>query len=155
MQCRIEKGKAQLLTRTGQDWTHRFTDVAQAAARLPLRTALFDGELVALQPDGRSSFQLLQGALSEGADATLAYYAFDVLYLDGYDLSDVPLLTRKETLKRVLESEPKDGALRYSDHVIGGGQAFHEAACRLGLEGMIAKRKTRRINPAAAAIGSK
>ena len=147
MQCRIEKGKAQLLTRTGQDWTHRFTDVAKAASRLPLRAALFDGELVALQPDGRSSFQLLQGALSEGADGTLAYYAFDLLYLDGYDLSDVPLLTRKEMLKRVLESEPKDGAFRYSDHVIGGGQAFHEAACRLGLEGMIAKRKNAPYQP--------
>lgn len=147
MQCRIERKKAQLLTRTGQDWTHRFPAVAQAASRLPLRTALFDGELVALQPDGRSSFQLLQRALSEGAEATLAYYAFDLLYLDGYDLSAVPLLTRKETLKRVLEGSPHDSAIRYSDHVIGGGQAFFEAACRLSLEGMIAKRKSAPYQP--------
>ncbi|HKN87352.1 MAG TPA: DNA ligase D [Nitrospiraceae bacterium] len=141
MQCRVEKGKGQLLTRTGQDWTHRFPGVAQAAAQLPVQTALFDGELVALQPDGRSSFQLLQRALSEGADATLVYYAFDLLYLDGYDVSLAPLETRKDTLKHLLEAMPQDGPLRYSDHVVGGGQAFYEAACRLGLEGMIAKRK--------------
>ena len=142
MQCRIEKGKAQLLTRTGQDWTHRFPDVAHAAAQLPVRSVLLDGELVALQPDGRSSFQLLQRALNEGAEATLAYYAFDLLYLDGYDLSAAPLETRKDTLKRVLEPMPQGGTVRYSDHVVGGGPAFYDAACRLGLEGMIAKRRT-------------
>ena len=141
MQCRIVKGKGQLLTRTGQDWTHRFPDVARAAAQLPVQAALLDGELVALQPDGRSSFQLLQGALSEGADATLVYYAFDLLYLDGYDVSLAPLETRKDTLKRLLEAGTQVGPMRYSDHVVGGGQAFYEAACRLGLEGMIAKRK--------------
>ena len=141
MQCRIEKGKAQLLTRTGQDWTHRFPDVAHAAAQLPVRSVLLDGELVALQPDGRSSFQLLQRALNEGAEATLAYYAFDLLYLDGYDLSAAPLETRKDTLKRVLEPMPQGGTVRYSDHVVGGGPAFYDAACRLGLEGMIAKRR--------------
>jgi bifunctional non-homologous end joining protein LigD len=141
MQCRIAKGKGQLLTRTGQDWTHRFPDVARAAARLPVQAALLDGELVALQSDGRSSFQLLQRALSEGADATLVYYAFDLLYLDGYNVSLAPLETRKDTLKRLLEAVTQDGSIRYSDHVVGGGQAFYEAACRLGLEGMIAKRK--------------
>ena len=141
MQCRIEKGKAQLLTRTGQDWTHRFPDVAHAAAQLPVRSVLLDGELVALQPDGRSSFQLLQRALNEGAEATLAYYAFDLLYLDGYDLSAAPLETRKDTLKHVLEPMPQGGTVRYSDHVVGGGPAFYDAACRLGLEGMIAKRR--------------
>ena len=141
MQCRVEKGRGQLLTRTGQDWTHRFPGVAQAAAQLPVQAALLDGELVALQPDGRSSFQLLQRALSEGADAMVVYYAFDLLYLDGYDVSVAPLETRKDALKRVLEARPQDGPLRYSDHVVGGGQAFYEAACRLGLEGMIAKRK--------------
>ena len=139
MQCRIEKGKARLLTRTGQDWTHRFRDVAHAAAYLPVQTALLDGELVALQPDGRSSFQLLQGAMSEGTEATVAYYGFDLLHLDGYDMSQAPLETRKDVLKRVLQAMSGDGALRYSDHVVGGGPAFYEAACRLGLEGMIAK----------------
>lgn len=147
MQCRVEKNRAKLLTRTGQDWTHRFPTIAQAASRLPLRTALFDGELVALQPDGRSSFQLLQRALSEGAETTLAYYAFDLLYLDGYDVSGMPLLTRKEILQGVLDGVPTDGALRYSDHVVGGGQAFFEAACGLGLEGMIAKRKQAPYQP--------
>ncbi|MBA2253180.1 MAG: DNA ligase D [Nitrospirales bacterium] len=142
MQCRIEKGKAQLLTRTGQDWTHRFPDVAHAAGQLRVRSALLDGELVALQPDGRSSFQLLQRALSEGAEATLAYYAFDLLHLDGYDINVAQLEMRKDMLKSVLKAMPTDGAVRYSDHVVGGGPAFHEAACRLGLEGMIAKRRT-------------
>lgn len=147
MQCRIEKGKAQLLTRTGQDWTHRFPDVAQAAAHLSVQTALLDGELVALQPDGRSSFQLLQRALSEGAEATLAYYAFDLLYLDGYDISSASLETRKDILKRLLDPMPSDDAVRYSDHVVGGGAAFYEAACRLGLEGMIAKRRAAPYRP--------
>jgi bifunctional non-homologous end joining protein LigD len=69
------------------------------------------------------------------------YYAFDLLYLDGYDVSMAPLEMRKATLKRVLDAMPQHGPVRYSDHVVGGGQAFYEAACRLGLEGMIAKRK--------------
>jgi bifunctional non-homologous end joining protein LigD len=142
MQCRIEKGRAQLLTRTGQDWTHRFRGVAEEAARLAVQSALLDGELVALQPDGRSSFQLLQQALSEGGDVPLVYYAFDLLHLNGYELVKVPLEGRKAALSSLLSRGQASGAVRYSEHFAVEGAAFFEQACRLQLEGMISKRRT-------------
>ncbi|HJU03893.1 MAG TPA: DNA ligase D [Nitrospiraceae bacterium] len=142
MQCRIDNGTAGLFTRTGQDWTARFTAIAAASAGLPVKTAVLDGEIVALQPDGRSSFHLLQQALSEGDTDRLVYYVFDLLYLDGYDVSPAPLEVRKHTLKQVLDRAHDQAAIvRYSDHVVGGGAAFYKEACRLGLEGMISKRR--------------
>ena len=145
MQCRIEKGHAQLLTRTGQDWTQRFRAVADDARRLPVQSALLDGELVALQPDGRSSFHLLQQALSEGGDVPLVYYAFDLLHANGYGLLSVPLAERKAALSRLLSSQTGD--IRYSEHFAAPGHAFFQEACRLQLEGMISKRRTAPYRP--------
>jgi bifunctional non-homologous end joining protein LigD len=142
MQCRIDKGRAQLLTRTGQDWTQRFRGVAEEAARLAVQSALLDGELVALQPDGRSSFQLLQQALSEEGDVPLVYYAFDLLHLNGHEVLKVPLEERKAALSSLLSRSHASAAVRYSEHFAVEGAAFFEQACRLQLEGMIAKRRT-------------
>ena len=147
MQCRIEKGRAQLLTRTGQDWTQRFRAVAEDAGRLAVHSALLDGELVALQPDGRSSFQLLQQALSEGADVPLVYYAFDLLHANGLDLLKAPLEERKAALSRLLSRGQATGAVRYSEHFAVEGRAFFDQACRLQLEGMISKRRAAPYRP--------
>jgi bifunctional non-homologous end joining protein LigD len=139
--CRIQRGAVRLLTRRQQDWTERMQSVAATAAGLPVSNAILDGEVVALEADGRSSFQALQRAFSEGGGSGLVYYAFDLLYLDGHDLRAAPLEERKRALEALLQRAPQQTTIRYSDHVLGGGEAFHHEACRLALEGVVAKRR--------------
>jgi len=137
MLCRIEDGKARMFSRNGKDWTANFDTIARATARLPLDNAWIDGEVVVLEADGRSSFQALQNALSLQDKSKLFYYVFDVPYLNGFDLRNVPLLERKRVLESVMKSPPD--MLRFSSHVEGEGAQFYREACRLGLEGVIAK----------------
>jgi bifunctional non-homologous end joining protein LigD len=97
--CRIDNGRVTFLTREAQDWTERFSALAHAAQRLPVRQALVDGEVVALGEDGKSSFQLLQNSLRRGPAANLVYFAFDLLHLDGWDLTRSPLSSAKTCSK--------------------------------------------------------
>jgi bifunctional non-homologous end joining protein LigD len=136
----LEKGRATFITRNGKDWTDRFEPLPDAVAALPARSAILDGEIVVLV-DNRSSFQALQGVLSGSGHRGLVLFLFDLLYLDGYDLTAVPLELRKEKLKSLLVDVEPEGPLRYSDHVTGGGPAFHREACRMKLEGMVSKRR--------------
>jgi bifunctional non-homologous end joining protein LigD len=157
--CEIERGKARLLTRHGKDWSDRFAPVTAAAAELPVDAAVLDGEVTVLLPDGKTSFQALQESLGEAGSgeradgAAMVYFAFDLLYLDGYDLRRAPLAARKEALRRLLEAaggaagasantaRPANGGpIRFSDHVLGQGLDFHRQACRHGLEGIVSKR---------------
>ena len=103
--CRISNGRISLITRNRQDWTERLNFLAQAATELPLENALLDGEVVALNENGTTNFQLLQNSLSTHATDSLAYYVFDLLHLNGKDLMQLPLLTRKETLSEYFETE--------------------------------------------------
>lgn len=146
----LSPGKVRMLTRRGNDWTGRFPAVASALARLPVDRAVLDGEVVALESDGTTNFQRLQRILG-GEQGALAYFVFDLLHLDGYDLTAVRLLKRKEALAEILRSVDAgsggvggDGAapvpLRFTDHVRGRGRDFHGQACRLALEGTISKR---------------
>ena len=136
----IENGRVRMLTRKGNDWTDRFPGIAPAFARLPARSAVLDGELVILAPNGTTSFQLLQNFMSGGRQDELVFYAFDLLFLEGHDLRSVPLIQRKEALRALFDALPAGGRVRFSDHVVGNGKAFHRQACRMGLEGIIAKR---------------
>ena len=139
--CQIGRGRAALISRNGKDWTAAFPDIADAAVRLGLRDALLDGEVVMLLPDGRTSFQALQNAASgEGSRAALVYFVFDVLRLDGRSLEALSLEERKARLKSLL-GRRKTGRIRYADHVDGRGDAFFAQACRLGLEGIVSKRR--------------
>lgn len=140
--ARFEDGEVRLITRNHQDWTHRFPELAQLLAQLPVDDALLDGEVVSLAHDGTSSFRRLQEALSTNRTADLVYQAFDLIHLDGHDLSEVALLERKRTLAQLLEAAGFVGSsrVRYSDHIDAQGQAFFEQACRLSLEGIISKR---------------
>ena len=88
----LNHGRVRLLTRKGLDWADRLPRVAKAFARLPVTTAMLDGELVALRPNGVSSFSDLQAALSAGTDRTLYFYVFDLLHLDGWDLRPCALI---------------------------------------------------------------
>ncbi|HVT15294.1 MAG TPA: DNA ligase D [Thermoanaerobaculia bacterium] len=136
--CEVRGGKARLLTRRGKDWTAHFPGIAQAASSLPVESALLDGEVVVLEADGRTSFQALQNALTEGRDGDLVCFAFDLLYLDGYDLRRAPLTARKAALAALLDGAA--GPIRFSDHVQGQGKGFFRQACQHALEGTVAKR---------------
>jgi bifunctional non-homologous end joining protein LigD len=138
--CRIDNGEAALFTRAGNDWTSKWQMLADAAARLPLKQSWLDGEVVALDDDGGISFQLLQNMAREGRKARLAYYVFDVPYLDGHDLRGVPLATRKALLQALLSGTPQDGPLLYSDHLAGNAGEAWQHACMHGMEGIVVKR---------------
>ncbi len=142
--CRVAEGRVRLVTRNAKDWTDKFRGVAEAAAALPCQQALLDGEAVVLNERGISDFQALQNVLGRRKGAPVLYYAFDLLYLDGYDLTHVLLRARKEALAGLLAPLAPDGVIRYSDHVEGHGQEFYAQACAAGLEGIISKRADRR-----------
>ena len=132
-----------LLSRRFKDWTGPFPGVAAAVARLPARSAVLDGEVAAVLPDGRTSFQALQNRDA----ANIAYFAFDLLALDGDDLTQLPLEERKARLEKLLARPGEPGTVRYSDHVVGGGAAFFALACQRGLEGIISKRRDKPYVP--------
>jgi bifunctional non-homologous end joining protein LigD len=134
--ARIQEGDVQLISRNGKDWTKEFPHVARAVSRLPVGTALLDGEVAAVLPTGATSFEALQRR-ADGA-VPLVYFAFDLLHLDGWDLRPVRLEERKQVLRRLLQSAPPE--LRFSDHVRGHGPAFFQKAREAGLEGVISKR---------------
>ena len=137
---RVDRGRATMITRGGKNWTERFEGIAEAVAALGAGSAILDGEAAVVLSDGSTSFQALQNQLRLGKGSTLAYFVFDLLYLEGYDLKRVPLRLRKETLERLVSGAPAGGIIRYSDHVEGKGERFHAEACRRGLEGIVSKR---------------
>jgi DNA ligase D-like protein (predicted ligase) len=136
--ARLVGGKARLLTRTGLDWTERYEATAKAISALAVRSAYLDGELCAVRSDGTTAFSEMQAATDEGRTSNLVYFVFDLLFLDGEKIAGLPLLERKERLKALLKGAPR--ALQYSDHHIGDGQRFLQAACGAKAEGIISKR---------------
>ena len=145
--CRISNRRISLVTRNRQDWTERLTFLVRAAGELPVDNALIDGEVVALNENGTTSFQLLQNSLSTHATENLVFYVFDLLHLNGNDLMQLPLLTRKEILVEILKSKSSSSAIRYSEHWLGEGDRLYDEACRSGLEGVISKRADQPYKP--------
>ena len=145
MLAAIEDGEIRLWSRRFKEWTREFPGIVRELARLPVQRAMIDGEVAALLPDGRTSFQALQNSL--GGDATsLAYFAFDLLAVDDEDLGALPLEERKARLEKLV-ARAKSSAIRYSDHVIGKGAAFYALACERGLEGIVSKRRDKPYLP--------
>jgi len=130
------QAKVRLLTRNGKDWTDRLPAVAHGLGRLNVGVAMVDGELVALDKDGVSSFPALQAALAAGRDQNLVFYLFDLLHLDGWDLRNCALRDRKQRRHGL---DIWHGMLRYSDHHEGDTARMRKAACRMHLEGVICK----------------
>jgi bifunctional non-homologous end joining protein LigD len=137
MQARLNSGKAVLLTRKGLDWTKKFPTVAKAIAKLPAKTALIDGELVVEGDDGISSFSLLQQDLKDGRHDRMKFYAFDLLHLDGANLTALPLNRRKDALIGLIDRQPDP--LRFSESLTEPGSILLQHACKLGLEGIVSK----------------
>jgi bifunctional non-homologous end joining protein LigD len=135
----VSGGVARLRTRNGKDWTERFPSLAAALGRLKVEDAVVDMEAVILDAQGKSSFQELQAALGVGGNtAKIIGYAFDLLYVDGKDLTKLPLSERKQKLEQILQSARQE-KLRYSAHVEGQGAEMFAQACEKGLEGIISK----------------
>ncbi len=139
IQVRLDRGKVNLLTRKGLDWTKRFPTVAAAVAKLPAKDALIDGELVAEGPDGLSSFSLLQQDLKASRHDRMAFYAFDLLHLDGADLRPLPLVTRKDALAALVNGHSGRETLRLSEFLTEPGKILLRHACKMGLEGIVSK----------------
>lgn len=134
-------GQVRLITRNGNDWTTRFAAVAEGLARVPAATAVLDGEVVAFEGSGRTSFQMLQASLEAGGGHPLSYVAFDLLHVDGEDLRAQPLSERRTMLDALIRRARGKGKPQMSAELPGTPDVLLAAACRLGLEGLISKRR--------------
>ncbi|HEX8555197.1 MAG TPA: non-homologous end-joining DNA ligase, partial [Sphingomonas sp.] len=125
-------GRAQVFTRSGLDWTDKFSAIANAAAAIH-GSALIDGEIVAFK-DGKPDFSTLKDAIGSGGAMT--FFAFDLLERDGEDMAPLPLVQRKDRLQALL---PRGDRLQFADHVLGSGEELFAAMCAQGLEGVVSK----------------
>jgi bifunctional non-homologous end joining protein LigD len=143
IEARLDKGlahgKVKLLTRKALDWTRRFGRIAEAVAALPAQTALLDGELVVEDGKGVSSFSMLQTDLKDGRGDRFVYWVFDLLYLDGRNLTGAQLVERKAALAKLLKGQSRTGPIRYADHLGEDGAVIFKHACEMNLEGIVSK----------------
>lgn len=137
--ARIENGDVKLLTRNGHDWTHKLPRQAEALAALGLESAWLDGEMVVANDQGVPDFQALQNAFEAGSSGKIAYYLFDMPYLNGMDLRKVPVQERRAALAAVLEPN-ESPLLRFSDAFEETPEALLNSACQMQMEGLIGKR---------------
>lgn len=139
MLCRLDYGDVRFWSRNENDWTNKFPNLSAAARSIRAESALIDGEVVIFDRDGRSNFQKLQHAIHSIAKANFCFQAFDLIYLNGIDLTRVALEDRKSLLKSLFDSLPSPSPFRYSDHVEGSGDLFLQHACQTGVEGIVSK----------------
>jgi bifunctional non-homologous end joining protein LigD len=136
--CFLRDGHMRFISRKGHSLTERFPELREIANSIKASTAIIDGEIVALDENGLPCFELLQRP--NGRLCSIVLYAFDLLYLDGFDLTACPLLSRKAALRRILPKH-NTGRVRFTDHVTGKGERLFEKLEALNLEGMVMKRK--------------
>lgn len=139
--ARLEDGRASLYTRNGHDWSAKLPALVKSIESLPVASAWIDGEIVVLSKEGVPSFQALQNAFDENSTDDIVFYAFDVPYLTGRDLRDEPLRVRREWLEKVIHSV-SDERVRFSEAFDQPATDLVSSACRMGLEGIIAKRES-------------
>ena len=137
--------KVSLVSRNGNKLDRRFPEIVEAVKNLPVREYVIDGEVVALDEDGRSSFQLLQGLEMEGRKAPLRFYVFDLLQLDGKSLLGLPLEQRKQVLAKICENV--GDPIRYSGEISGDVKSLLAEVKRRGLEGLIGKQRNSVYEP--------
>lgn len=138
--ARVEGKDIRLFTRNGHDWTHKLQPLQAALAKMKLPAGWYDGEIVVHDGQGRPDFGLLQLAFDGERTSDIVYFLFDAPYLDGHDLRQVPLQQRRELLQTVLEKAPSD-MVRYSETLAAEPAEMVAAACKMGLEGIIGKRR--------------
>ncbi len=139
IQMRVEDGVAVLRTRKGLDWTAKFAAIAEAGDRLP--DCILDGEIVALDHEGRPDFGALQAALADGKTENLIFFAFDLLFRGNDDLRKLPLSERKKQLRALLDAHKQAAPrIRFVEHFETAGDAVLRSACEMSLEGIVSKR---------------
>ncbi|WP_245261347.1 DNA ligase D [Mesorhizobium sp. L103C131B0] len=137
-QVAISGSNVVVYTRNGHDWTRQFKVILPPLQRLTKGAALIDGEIVAIDSQGRTNFSMLKTGIAAGMP--LKFYAFDLLEFDGEDLSTLPLLERKARLESLLGARRPDDSLQFSSHIVDQGRRVFDAMCEGGHEGVIAKR---------------
>jgi bifunctional non-homologous end joining protein LigD len=137
VQLHVNKQRRTIFTRTGLDWTKRFSVIA-GAFDIPVERAVLDGEIVVIK-DGRTSFSELQAELAKGNQDSLLFYAFDLLYLEGFDLRKAPQVERKRILKMLFDETGLESPILYSEHLQTDGNKMLAHACKLKFEGIISK----------------
>ncbi|MDB5849258.1 MAG: ligase [Rhodoferax sp.] len=137
---RVDGKNVQLFTRNGHDWTHKLPHLATAISQLKLKSGWLDGEIVVMNERGVPDFQRLQNAFDSSRTANIVYYLFDAPYLEGRDLRQEPLVARRELLKMLLDDKTPE-VLRFSETFDVKPQDLVASACRMGLEGVIGKKK--------------
>jgi bifunctional non-homologous end joining protein LigD len=140
MVARVEGKHVALVTRNGNDWTHKLPKLAEALKSMELPDGWYDGEIIMPGAHGPADFQALQGAFDSARTGDIVYYLFDLPYCAGYDLRDVPLLERRAVLERIVLRKPHE-KVRFSAVFDARPEEVIASACKLGLEGVIAKRK--------------
>ncbi|MES2899285.1 MAG: DNA ligase D [Pseudomonadota bacterium] len=143
MLARVEGKDVRLITRNGNDWTHKLPTLHQALLKAKLPDGWYDGEIVVHDEHGKPNFGMLQLAFDGSNTADIVYFIFDAPYLKGYDMRDVELESRRALLQNVL-GKAKSGALRFSEEFGTDPEQLVIAACKLGLEGVIGKRRNSR-----------
>ncbi|MDP2300558.1 MAG: non-homologous end-joining DNA ligase, partial [Actinomycetota bacterium] len=150
--ARVDSGRVEIRSRNDRDWTERWAPIAGELAELPVDSAILDGEVVVELEDGRTAFGELQHDLGSGRTDRLRYYVFDLLHLNGYDLTGVALTRRKSALRAVLEAGPQD-RVRYAEDMYGQGAELLASACDHALEGIVSKRADAPYRPGARGPG--
>jgi bifunctional non-homologous end joining protein LigD len=149
--CFVRNGDVRFLSRNQIEMTPQYPELAKVGKHVAAREAILDGEIVALDKDGMPRFQLLQnklrirsGSYAPASKATIVYFVFDLLYVDGQDLRNCSVVERKAALAKILRPA---GFVKMSDHVEGEGEAFFREIEKFHLEGMIAKRADSKYLP--------
>ena len=136
MAARTNNGRVQLLTRTGLDWTAKYPSAVEALSNLSAKSAYLDGELCGVDAAGLPSFAQTQAATDGERGVHLIFYAFDLLHIDGRDISGLSLLERKALLEPLVSNKP---GLQYNGHNSGDGEVILKHAGKLGFEGVVSK----------------
>jgi bifunctional non-homologous end joining protein LigD len=136
LQIHLNKG-ARIFTRNGHNWTNRFPLIAEAFD-IPVERAIFDGEVVVVH-EGRTNFSELQADLASGKQRRMVFYAFDLLFLEGFDLRKSPQIERKRVLKMLFDETKLHSPILYGEHMLTDGNEMFAASCKLGFEGIISK----------------
>ncbi|WP_436194600.1 DNA ligase D [Pseudorhodoferax sp. LjRoot39] len=144
--ARVDRASVRLFTRNGHDWSDKLEPIAQAIAALGLDTAWLDGEIVVLNDAGLPDFNRLQNAIDNGRTQDVEMFVFDLPYLDGMDLREVPLASRRAALRQLFEERDEE-IVRFSQSFeVLPGQLL-EAACQMGMEGVMVKRADAKYTP--------
>jgi bifunctional non-homologous end joining protein LigD len=141
VQVHLRDAAVKVFTRRGNDWTNRFTKIAADAWHINAGSAIIDGEVIVPSANGVSDFSVLQNEL-RGKSTKLVLYAFDLLYLNGYDLRKAPLFERKAALRKVIAETD----VLFSESFETDGAAMLKTACKMGLEGVVSKVRDSRYN---------